>query len=295
MTIDDLVFADGTTRMGVLGGDAVYSAIGASIWLPDVLLCSVAGADYPVSALQDSFRLDTSAIVRRDSPSLRNWGLYERDGSRQFIFRNTASSWDDYTPEVSDLSANELRGAYFHCAPVGWERQIALVSHARSSGAAFISVDPAYQFLDRISPERLGELLRHVDAFLPSLQEVREIYPNCDPEDALSTLSTQHPHLKVIAIKLGADGCVVFDRDRDRICRVSAFPALAVDPTGAGDSFCGGFLAGYAETEDASIAAAYGAVSASFVVETEGTLGLAGVTREMAAVRLAGMGHKLVC
>ena len=87
MTIDDLVFHDGSTRMGVLGGDAVYGAIGASLWGITVALISVAGPDYPVSRLSESFGIRTTALITKGRPSLRNWGLYEKDGTRQFIFR----------------------------------------------------------------------------------------------------------------------------------------------------------------------------------------------------------------
>jgi hypothetical protein len=87
MTIDDLVFHDGSTRMGVLGRDAVYGAIGASLWGITVALISVAGPDYPVSRLSESFGIRTTALITKGRPSLRNWGLYEKDGTRQFIFR----------------------------------------------------------------------------------------------------------------------------------------------------------------------------------------------------------------
>jgi sugar/nucleoside kinase (ribokinase family) len=290
MTIDDLVFHDGSTRMGVLGGDAVYGAIGASLWGITVALISVAGPDYPVSRLSESFGIRTTALITKSRPSLRNWGLYEKDGTRQFIFRGPKDQWADYSPRPEDIPADMLKGSFFHCAPVPWDMQIDLLRHARASGARFISVDPAYQYLDGISDAELGKLLRHADAFLPSRQEVRAMYPGATPDEALDTLIRHYPALSVIVMKLGEEGAIGYDRACDARFRIPVFPARAVDQTGAGDSFCGGFIAGYALCGDARRAALHGAVAASFVVETEGTLGLAGITRAMAESRLSAMG-----
>lgn len=289
MTIDDLVFHDGSTRMGVLGGNAVYGAIGASLWGIPVALISVAGPDYPVSRLSESLGIRTTALITKSRPSLRNWGLYEKDGTRQFIFRSPRDQWADYTPRPEDIPADMLKDSFFHCAPVPWDMQIDLLRHARASGVRFISVDPAYQYLDGIAEAELGKLLRHADAFLPSRQEVRAMYPDASPDEALEMMIGRYPDLSVIVMKLGEEGAIGYDRVHDARFRIPVFPAHAVDQTGAGDSFCGGFIAGYALCRDARRAALHGAVAASFVVETEGTLGLAGITRAMAESRLSAL------
>jgi sugar/nucleoside kinase (ribokinase family) len=63
----------------------------------------------------------------------------------------------------------------------------------------------------------------------------------------------------------------------------------AVDPTGAGDAFCGGFLAGVCATGDVLMAARQGAVSASFAIERNGLDGLARADRREAAARLSSL------
>jgi sugar/nucleoside kinase (ribokinase family) len=289
MTIDDLVFYDGSTRMGVLGGDGVYGAIGAAIWGVRVNLAAVAGPDYPVARLPELFGISVDAVVRKDRPSLRNWGLYEQDGTRQFIFRSPREQWAQYSPTPADLPASLLEGSVFHCAPLPWEMQIDVLRHARRSGARFISVDPAYQFLDDVTETELGKLLGPADAFLPSRQEVRAMFPDLSPSEALEALIRRYPDLPAVVVKLGEEGAIGYDRKRDLRFRVPAFGTKAVDPTGAGDSFCGGFAAGFARTGDVQMAALHGAVAASFVVETEGTLGMAGVTATAAEQRLSAL------
>ena len=70
---------------------------------------------------------------------------------------------------------------------------------------------------------------------------------------------------------------------------VPAFPASAVDPTGAGDSFCGGFLVGLVETGDLTQAALYGTVAASFVVESRHAIPVLAISRDAAEARLEKM------
>jgi len=286
ITIDDLVFHDGRVRMGILGGDGIYSALGASLWQKGVKISAVAGPDYPVQSLAEMYGLDVSHVTYKDKPSLRNWGLYEKDGTRQFVFRNEKNQWAEYSPVPSDLPPEILEGAFVHCAPMPWDKQIALVRHARQCGAAFISLDPPFQFMEGMGKEKLGEGLGFVDAFLPSCQEVRALFPDLSPDEALERLVREFPHLKAIVIKLGADGAIGYDRMTGEKFSVPAYKAHVVDPTGAGDSFCGGFLAGYLKTANARVSALHGVVSASFIIETEGTFGMNCIDTKAAEKRL---------
>jgi cytidine kinase len=293
MTIDDLVFHDGRVRMGILGGDGVYSALGASVWVEKAIISAVAGPDYPVQTLADLYGFDVSCVVHKEKLSLRNWGLYEKDGTRQFVFRNQSGQWAEYTPVPSDLPASVLEGTFVHCAPVPWKQQVAIAKHARNSNAAFISLDPPFQFMESMGGADLAEGLGYVDAFLPSRQEAKALFPDLSPEEALDRLIKDFPHLKAIVIKLGENGAIGFDGLKGRKFAVPAYKAHVVDPTGAGDSFCGGFLAGYMKTGDAEQAVKHGVVSASFIVETEGTLGLNGIGMRDAKRRLEEISEKI--
>ena len=75
-----------------------------------------------------------------------------------------------------------------------------------------------------------------------------------------------------IGVKMGARGMRFLLRDGERWHQIPPYPAQVVDPTGAGDAFCGGFLVGLARTGDPLQACLYGAVSASFIIEEFGVL-----------------------
>ena len=76
----------------------------------------------------------------------------------------------------------------------------------------------------------------------------------------------------MVVIKLGRDGSIVYERATQRLTHVPIYPADTQDPTGAGDAYCGGFLAGYLLSQDAVRAACHGTISASYVVEAIGAL-----------------------
>ncbi|MBA3639138.1 MAG: hypothetical protein H0W53_07625 [Acidobacteria bacterium] len=74
-----------------------------------------------------------------------------------------------------------------------------------------------------------------------------------------------------------------------------AYPAQVQDVTGAGDAYCGGFLAGYLITSDPVAAAQHGTVSASYVAEAVGALATAQPTRAEAQARLNTVAAKTAC
>ena len=80
---------------------------------------------------------------------------------------------------------------------------------------------------------------------------------------------------------------MVYDREQDCLTPIPAYPAQVQDTTGAGDAYCGGFLAGYTLTGNPVTAALYGTVSASYVVEAIGALATHQPSLTEAQTRLA--------
>ena len=135
LSIDDLVFVDGSTQWAVPGGNAVYAGLGMAAWGERPLVIAPFGPDYPIEKLQD--RIDLSACPHIPI-TLRDWGLYEDDGSRQFVFRSATRNWDDFSPRRSDVA---LRVPAAHLAPLPWDRHVELIEALREAGTGVISID----------------------------------------------------------------------------------------------------------------------------------------------------------
>jgi ribokinase len=85
---------------------------------------------------------------------------------------------------------------------------------------------------------------------------------------------------------------LVYDAAQGRLTHVPVYPAQVRDTTGAGDAYCGGFLAGYLLNSDPVIAALYGTVSASYVIEAIGALATQQPALAEAQARLVFLAEK---
>jgi len=288
MSIDDLVFADGSTRWRTPGGNSVYAALGMAVWGERPGLLAIYGPDYPIEALTG--RIDVSPC-RRHRLTLRNWGLYENDGSRTFLFRRETRDWIEFCPDVGDLGAARIGAC--HIAPLPWARQVAMVRAARDRGAGPITVDVDDRRLAQVPHGDLAMLVREIDAFLPSRQDAEAVFPGASPVEALRRFRAMAPDTAVIGVKLGAEGVIMHRAGEAQMLLLPTAASDVVDATGAGDTFCGGFLVGYARSGDMATAALMGSVSASFAVSAIGTDGLVRANPQDAEARMAALAPQI--
>lgn len=289
LTIDDLVFPDGTTRWAVPGGNAVYAAFGMALWAGHASIVAPIGADYPMESMDERFDLSRCRRVPR---TLRNWGLYEEDGTRHFVFRSAARNWKEFSPIPEDAASGYQAAA--HIAPIPHDVAIELSKELRKTGPVTISLDlDDRNFVDKKDPNAMIAVFRAPDLLLPSLQDVRSMFTGAGAFEVLRELRYLAPDVALIAVKCGAEGVIAHAAGASHWVRIPAVPVELVDATGAGDAFCGGVLAGFAKQGDAMEALLCGAVSASFCVEDLGLAGLAAATRETADGRLAALRRRI--
>ena len=112
--------------------------------------------------------------------------------------------------------------------------------------------------------------LQYITAFLPSEAEIARIWRPSSIEAWLKENASRHG-CHMIA-KLGERGALVCEASTGALSHVPSFPARVIDTTGAGDGFCGGFIAGLVAGEPLEVCAAMGTVSASYVIEAYGAL-----------------------
>ena len=283
-TIDDVVRWDGLVRMGAVGGDAVYSWLGAHLWADQVGIVAPIGDDFPTEALGALHSAGGSldGVVTRHVPTIRNWVLYEEDGRRSWVMRSDPANSYLLSPGFADIPEPYRGARAFHIAAMDLRAQAELLDALRRAGV-LLAFDPQEDYIPGNEP-RFLQMLRHIDLFLPSGIEVRQLVGHVDYARAAREIAAEGP--RVVAVKLGAEGAFVFERETGHHLHVPAYPARVVDETGAGDAFCGGFVAAVVQGHSVFEAAARAIVSASFVVQTAGWLSALQFSRADAEERL---------
>jgi cytidine kinase len=271
VVIDDIVFPDGRTAMGVLGGGGPQAAFGMRMWSDAVGLEAGVGEDLPAGAREwlERSGIDLVGVRETDLPTARAWQVMEADGRRTQVWRVPGAVIGRQLGRSLDrLSAGyrQARGFHFGIHPdepdLGFARDLA-------SLGGLVSIEPfkpAEHAADRASLERLAQAA-HI--FSPNLEEAVSIVGQDLAPLALAQIF-QGAGGQVIPLRLGAQGSLVLDGRSGAAAHIPAYPARAVDPTGAGNAYCGGFLAGWLASGDPVSAGLCGAISASFLMETIG-------------------------
>ncbi|GAC1427692.1 MAG: hypothetical protein NVSMB65_00560 [Chloroflexota bacterium] len=286
LTLDDVVLPDGRTVMGTLGGDVLYSGLGAALWAvrrED----DRRGDDLPPGPLRHlgEAGLDTAGLWPCPGPTIRCWVVYEWDGRRRFLDRTPEGRLYDLSPQPRELPPHYARAARAgHVAALPLGHAEALVRHATTLPARpLVTLDTHEDFVAGYQ-ERLAALMPLLAAFLPSREEVAAWFGDDDPERHIGDLLALGAG--AVVIKMGAEGALVQARGAERPTRIASISTAVRDVTGAGDAFCGGFAASLATTGEPLEAARAGTVSASFAVEDFGSLALLTVTEEDRDMRM---------
>ena len=288
ITIDDLVFADGRTMWRVPGGNSIYAALGMALWGERPEVVAPIGPDYPIAKLKERIELKRCRPI---ATTLRNWGLYEEDGTRHFVFRSGMRRWEEFSPNASDLDDGPY--PFCHLAPLPWELHLELAAGLRARAARLISVDLDDRRLREVPAAEIARLLGLIDLFMPSRQDIAAIFPGKTPLDAMKKLREIAPETPVIVIKCGVAGAIAHERNAPDYLESPAAAESALDETGAGDAFCGGALVGFSRHLALREALARAAVSASFAVEAAGSSGLVTASQEEAEGRFQRIADRI--
>lgn len=270
LSLDDTI-TPAASIAGAPGGDALYAAVGARLWGAEVSILSLVGEDYPAEHL-DRIRqmgISTDLVRRVSGPTLHYRVTYRTDGSRTFDYVSAPHRLDATSPVARDYG--RIAGAaWLHIAAMPIRAQQVAVAAGRKFGIP-LSLDPHEENVVGFEIE----LARLVAAtmFLPSELEARLLFPDLDGLDpvpfaiaAADRLAAWRPSLLVV--KLGRLGSVV--RDGDVTVHMPAPSVAIVDPTGAGDAYCGAFVQGWLATRSATLAAVCGSLAAAFVMSRFG-------------------------
>lgn len=264
----------------IVGGAASYISLAASYFTKDIQLVSVIGDDFPDSFLNtlklQGIKLD-GLQIKKGEKSFFWSGKYHNDlNNRDTIDTqlNVLANFDPIVPESSKNCEFLMLG---NLVPAVQQSVISQLS----SRPKLIVLDTMNFWMD-IAMDELKKTISMIDVLTINDSEARQLSGEYSLVKAAQKILEMGP--KVLVIKKGEHGALLFNKEE--VFFAPALPLEEVfDPTGAGDSFAGGFIGYLAKTKDISFenmkrAIIFGSAMASFTVERFGTEKLIGLTQE---------------
>ncbi len=265
---------DGREQPASVGGDALYGALAARLFLPDAQMLAPVGNDLPahVWALIDEAGLSRAGLPPRDCPTIHTRFAYQSADHRVVTLLSDEADFEVLSPRGPDIPPSFLAAPAWLVLAMTLSAQCDLVAALRAAGAPLIGLDLQEEYIAG-NERAILDLVRQVHVFMPSEAEIRLLLGNGDPLSACESFAALGP--RIIAIKRGAAGCFVYDARNKTHFAYPARVGKVVDTTGAGDAFCAGFMAGLSvNQDDLSNAAAQGVLAASLAVSAFGVAGL---------------------
>ena len=273
-------------RERMLGGSAVHFSLAASFFT-DVRIVGPVGDDFgqPEFSLLEGRGVETADIVQVDGGETFFWrGSYGFDLNTATTEETALNVFGDFDPELSPDSA---AASTLFLANIQPEVQRRVRAQCRDAGLA--ALDSMNLWIESARDELVGAI-GEVDCVLVNDAEVRQL--SGEPNLARAARAVIDMGPRTVVTKLGEYGAALFTQDG--FFAVPGFPLEDVrDPTGAGDSFAGGFLGyldgvgGTPDEADLRLAMGYGTVLASFNVEKFGCERVSELERDEVEARLA--------
>jgi sugar/nucleoside kinase (ribokinase family) len=297
LTRDYIVFPSQEPLIDIPGGNALYAAVGLTVWEPDPPpgLVARVGEDYPQEWLDHFSRrgLDVRGIrILPEAMDLRCFTAFNDrtmrandDPVAHFArlglafpkallgYRPPAFNVDSRTRlqatslRQGDIQADFMSASAIHLCPLDYLTHSLLPALLRQAQFTTVTLDPSSGYMNPTYWHDVPALLTGLTAFLPSEEDLRALFKSRSNDlwemaEALAAYGCE-----IIVIKRGEHGQLLYDAASHARWEIPPYPARLVNPIGAGDAFCGGFLAGYRRTYDPLEAVLYGNISASLVVE----------------------------
>ncbi|MBI2095651.1 MAG: sugar kinase [Candidatus Omnitrophica bacterium] len=249
-----------------LGGSATYFSMSARFFSP-VAVVAVVGRDFPPRHLRllESAGVDTSGIETDQGGRTFRWsGYYDFDLNTAHTLKTELNVFQSFRPKLSEM---HKRARHLFLANIDPDLQMRVRSQMRN--AAFTACDTMNFWIENKKKSVLA-LLKKVEIFLCNEAEARELSGEFNLMKAARWMLAKGPQL--VVIKKGEHGVVCVSRNF-----VFLAPAYLLekvfDPTGAGDTFAGGFIGHLSKSPRLNLrsvrqAVVYGSVLASYNVES---------------------------
>ena len=264
----------------IIGGAATYIAWSASNFTKPIRQISVVGGDFPKEELDilEERGVDMEGVqIKKDEKSFFWSGKYHMDMNTRDTLETQLNVLGTFEPFVPDSFQDSDFLILGNLSPAV---QLSVIDQLKERPK--LVVLDTMNFWMEVALEDLKKVLLKVDVLLVNDSEARELSHEFSLVKAARKIMTMGP--KYLIIKKGEHGALLFHEEN--VFFAPALPLEEVfDPTGAGDTFAGGFMGHIARTKDISFenmktAIIVGSAMASFCVEKFGTQRLREITKE---------------
>ena len=272
--IDTIRLLNGVAVRGVLGGGGPQGAFGARVWDKSVGLLTRSGWDLDQSVIDNLYDLDVDLQGWVIYPALRTprgTMEYDKNEYHQYTTKEIEPPPDlktivnrniDIPPDYQDCKSIHLITEFAN------EHMVKLALELKGKGA-ILSLEPLILLNStRSNAEEMLQFLPQVDIVTPDWPSASGIAGSDDPKKVLAFWSKLGP--QCVAVRNGKHGSYVWDAEHDQMWHIPIIKIEALDPTGCGNAYGGGFCVGWTRTRDALIAGCYGGISASFMAQAVG-------------------------
>ena len=263
----------------IVGGAATYIAWAASYFTSDINMVSVIGDDFDMDELRklEARGVDTKGIDIKDGQKSFFWsGKYHMDMNSRDTLTTELNVLMEFNPILpKDYQNHDI----LMLGNIDPTLQLSVI---RQMERPKLVVMDTMNFWMDTTPEQLNEVIKEVDVLTINDAEARQLSGEYSLVRAAKKILAKGP--KFLVIKKGEHGALLFHENH--VFFAPALPLEEVfDPTGAGDTFAGGFVGWIARTKDISFdnmkrAIIYGSAMASFCVEKFGTERLQNLTQD---------------
>lgn len=263
----DTIETPKSRRERIVGGSCSYSSLAASFFTNPKIV-AVVGEDFPSEVIEffKAKGVDTQGLEIKSGKSFHWEGRYGNDPNIRTTIRTELNVFKDFKPQ---LLPEYRRADIIFLGNIDPDLQEDILAQAQNP--RLTAMDSMNLWIEN-KPESLLRILKKIDVFFANDEEIKMLAQDLNLIRAGKKLLEHGPSL--IVIKKGEHGALLIGKDY--VFGVLAYPCEeVVDPTGAGDSYGGGFL-GYLDKvqsfteKDIRKAAVFGSVMASFAIEDFG-------------------------
>ncbi len=290
LTVGTVAFDDVQTPFGraekIVGGAATYITLSASYYTDDIKIVSVVGDDFPqdVLSMMENRGINLDGLQIKEGEKSFFWaGKYHNNMNERDTLDTQLNVLADFDPVLPNSYQNADYLMLGNLTP-SIQKQ---VIEQMAKRPKLVGMDTMNFWMDT-AMESLVDVLKLIDVLIINDEEARQLSGEYSLVKAAALIHKMGP--KTIVVKKGEHGALLFQGDQ--VFFAPALPLAEVfDPTGAGDTFAGGFMGYMASTDDLSFenmkrAVIYGSAMASFCVEKFGIERLTELTEDEITERI---------